>query len=61
MSPLELKKLQVELKRVDAAKEEMELRIHERMDEIKRLEDNIKIQVAKIEELKAKLVEANGA
>jgi len=61
MSPLELKKLQVELKWVDDAKEEMELRIHERLDEIKLLEDNIKIQVAKIEELKAKLVEANGA
>jgi len=59
MSPLELKKIQVEIKRVDAAKEEMELRIHERMDEIKRLEDNIKVQVAKIEELKAKLTEVN--
>lgn len=61
MSPLELKKIQVELKRVDAAKEEMELRVQERMEEIQRLEDNIKIQVAKIEELQAKLADASKA
>lgn len=57
MNPLELKKLQVELLRVSAAKGEMELRIDERMDEIHRLEEHIKVQVAKEEELKAKIAE----
>lgn len=57
MSPLELKKLQVELLRVSAAKGEMELRIDERMDEIKRLEEHIKVQIAKEEELKAKIAD----
>jgi chaperonin cofactor prefoldin len=61
MSPLDIKKIQVELKRVDAAKEEMELRVQERMEEIQRLEDNIKIQVTKIAELQAKLADANKA
>lgn len=61
MSPLELKKMTAELKRVDAAKEEMELRVCERMEEIQRLQDGIKIQEAKLEELKAKLAEASKA
>lgn len=41
---LELKKKEVELMRVRTAKGEMELRIAERMDEIKRLEDSIIVQ-----------------
>lgn len=57
MSPLELKKLQVELLRVGAAKAEMELRIHERQEEIERLLEHIKTQEAKEAELKAKLAE----
>lgn len=57
MNPLELKKLKVELLRVSAAKGEMELRIDERMEEIARLEDHIKVQIAKEEELKAKIAE----
>lgn len=57
MSPLELKKIQVELLRVQAAKGEMELRIQERMEEIQRLEDSIKISEAKELELQTKLVE----
>lgn len=55
MSPLELKRLQAELKRVDAAKEEMEVRILERTEEIARLEENIKIQNTKLKELKEKI------
>lgn len=58
MTPLELKKMQVELLRVGAAKAEMELRIHERQEEIDRLLEHIKIQEAKEAELKAKLAEA---
>lgn len=61
MSPLDIKKIQVEIKRVDAAKEDMELRVFEREEEIQRLQDNIKIQVAKLEELNAKLADANKA
>jgi len=57
MSPLELKKLQVELLRVSASKGEMELRIAERLDEVARLEEHVKVQVAKEEELKAKIAE----
>ena len=54
---LELKKMQVELLRVSAAKGEMELRIHERMDEIARIEEHLKIQEAKEVELQAKIAE----
>ena len=57
MNPLELKKLQVELLRVSAAKAEMELRIAERMDEIQRIEDSIAVSEAKEIELKAKIAE----
>ena len=57
MNPLELKKLKVELLRVQAAKGEMELRIDERMDEIQRLEEHVKVQIAKEEELKTKIAE----
>lgn len=42
---LELKRKQVELSRVQTAKQEMELRVAERLDEIKRLEENIEIQI----------------
>lgn len=57
MGPLELKKLQVELLRVSAAKGEMELKIDERMDEVRRLEEHIKVQTLKEEELKLKITE----
>lgn len=59
MSPLEQKKTKLELSRVSLAKEEMEMRIAERMDEIARLQDQIKIQDEKINELTMKLAEAN--
>ena len=55
MTPLEIKKLQVELMRVQSAKSDMELRIMERQEEIQRLEDNIKIQLAKEEEIQSQL------
>lgn len=42
---LDLKKKQLELKRVTIAREEMELKILEREEEIKRLESHIQIQV----------------
>lgn len=52
---LDKKKKELEMMRVSLAKQEMELRIEERMEEIKRLRDNIKIQDDKIEELKLEL------
>lgn len=50
-SALEIKRKQVELLRVSAAKADMELRIHERNEEIERLKENIAIQEAKEKEL----------
>lgn len=52
---LELKRKEVELMRVQMAKSEMELRIQERQDEVQRLQENIKIQVAAEERLLAEL------
>ena len=57
MTPLELKKMQVELLRVSASKAELELRVHERMDEIERLKEHIAISETKEAELAAKLAE----
>ena len=59
MTSVELKRIKVELLRVSAAKAEMELRIEEQMENVKRLEDNIAISTAKEEELKAKIAEAS--
>jgi hypothetical protein len=56
-SNLEVKKLQVELLRVGAAKAELELRIEERMDEIHRIKEHIKVSEDKEIELKEKLKE----
>lgn len=56
-NPYELKKVQVEYKRVNAAKEEQELRILEFQEQIKRLEASIEVSVAKESELLAKIAE----
>jgi hypothetical protein len=50
--------MKVELLRVSAAKAELELRIEEQMDNVKRLQENIAISTAKEEELTAKIAEA---
>lgn len=55
MTALELKKLQVELLQVEAAKAALELRIEERKEEIERLQEHIMISEAKVKELKEKL------
>ena len=54
---IELKRLQVDYKRVNAAREELEFRIMEFQDQIKRLEDNIALSKAKEEELLLKIQE----
>ena len=58
MTSLELKRLKVELLRVSAAKAEIELRVDEQMENVKRLQENIAISTAKEEELMAKIAEA---
>ena len=55
MTSLELKRIKVELLAVAAARATLELRIEEYQDNIKRLEDNITIQLAKEVELQAKI------
>lgn len=57
MSNYELKKIQVEFKRVNAAREEQELRILEFQEQIQRLEASIAISIAREEELKTKIAE----
>ena len=60
MTPLELKRLSVEYKRVNQAREELEMRVMERMEEIQRIEASIEISKAKEDELLAKISEAQG-
>ena len=55
MTPLELKRIKLELIKVAAARCEIEFRIEERLDEIERLKDHVKIQEAKEAELQAKI------
>jgi C4-dicarboxylate-specific signal transduction histidine kinase len=57
---LELKRMEVELIRVQAARAELEFRIIEREHDIMRIKEHIKVQLDKEEELKNKLKEALG-
>lgn len=50
-TPLEIKRKEVELIRVSAAKADLELRVHERMEEVERLHEHIKVSEAKELEL----------
>lgn len=56
-APYELKKIQVEFKRVNAAREEQELRIMDLQEQIQRLETSIAVSLAKETELQAKIQE----
>ena len=55
MSPLELKRMKLELVKVAAARHEIEFRIEERLDEINRLKEHVKVQEAKEADLKEKI------
>lgn len=55
MNPFELKKLQVEYKRVNAAREEQELRILEFQEQINRIQASVDVSLSKEEELLAKI------
>lgn len=50
-SLLDIKRKEVELLRVSAAKAELELRIHERMEDVQRMQEHIAISEAKELEL----------
>lgn len=58
MNPYELKKIQVEYKRVNANREEQELRVLEFEEQIKRLQMSIEVSIAKEKELEDKIREA---
>ena len=55
MNNMELKRLNMELLKVQAAKAELEFKIEERKAEIVRIEDHIKIQAARELELQEQL------
>lgn len=55
MTPIELKRVKVELSRVQSARLEQELRIDEANENIERLKQNILIQQAKEAELEEKI------
>jgi C4-dicarboxylate-specific signal transduction histidine kinase len=57
---LDLKKKELELERVKLSRKELEFKIEERLDEIKRLEDHIKIQIEKENELETIIKELKG-
>lgn len=61
MSPIEIKRLKVELARVTSARMEQELRIDEHNENIERLEAAILIQTAKEAELEQKIKDAESA
>lgn len=61
MTNLELKRIEVELIRVAAARAELEFKIEERLDEIERIKEHIQAQVKREEELKLKIKEVKGA
>jgi hypothetical protein len=58
MTPLELKRIKLELIKVAAARHEIEFRIEERLDEIARLKEHVKVQEAKEAELTEKITAA---
>lgn len=55
MTPIEIKRMKVELARVTSARMEQELRIDEHKENIDRLESSIVIQKQKEEELSEKI------
>jgi len=55
VNDLEIKRKRVELARVQVARQELELKIDERLDEIKRLKEHIDIQIKRENELSKQL------
>lgn len=61
MSPLEIKRLKLELVRVNAAKADLEFRIEEALDLIAKLRENISAQEGHEVGLKTRIAEAEAA
>lgn len=57
---LEKKRKQLELNRVRIAREELEFKIEERLDEVQRLKAHIEIQINKENELEQELINLKG-
>lgn len=49
---LELKRKKLDLMRIQTARADLEFKVEERLDEIKRLQDHVKIQIDAEEKLK---------
>lgn len=58
MSPIEIKRKELELIKVTAARAELEFRIMEREEEIDRIKQNIEIQLKKEADLKDEISKA---
>lgn len=61
VSNLEIKRMKLELIKVSAAKAELEFKIDERLEDIARIKEHVKIQEAKEEELRLKIRTAEAA
>lgn len=59
-SPLDIKKVEVELLKVQAARNELECKILEREEDISRIRDHINTQLKKEKELEDKLIILKG-
>lgn len=59
MSSIEIKRKKFELARVELARQEQELKIEEKMEEISRLQAIIEIQKNKEQDLKAEIASMN--
>ncbi len=55
MDNIEIKRKKLELSRVELARQEQELKIEERLEEINRIKGTIDIQIKKEQELKAEI------
>lgn len=55
MTDLDKKKLEVRIKKAEAAMADLELRIQERLEDIKRMEEHIQLQKDSINECKREL------
>lgn len=61
MTSLEIKRTKLELVKVAAARAEMEFKIEERLEDISRIKEHIKVQLDKEAELRARIEEAEKA
>ena len=60
MTPIEIKKLKLEIARVTTAKLDLEIRLDERLQEIEKIKEYITVQEAKESELNEKLTAGSG-